>query len=190
MKDDADTTEVSESPPKRQRRQEPQATHANKQEDVVLSEADAKKKAMQPVPVVELQTPKVFIGGLHRSVTNTHVEKLMSPYGTIVRVHLVTHPDSGASKGFAFCQYERLEEAAAAVAALDGRALLGKRILVKPAHEQARSSTSGLFSNKSSSAAPTTAAGSTDKERRSLESKIQAIKRKLQETQTQSTASR
>mgnify|MGYP000653647476 FL=1 len=100
---------------------------------------------------MQLQTPKVFIGGLHRNVTETHVEKLMMPYGSIVRVNLVLQPGSATSKGFAFCQYATKEQAVAAVAALDGRTLLGRRLLVRPAYEKERPTTIGMATNKATS---------------------------------------
>jgi splicing factor U2AF subunit len=180
--------EPSESSPKRQRREEPQAVAASEpasepassQHPETQSDDNTNKAASSSSshPEAQLQTSKVFIGGLHRNVTETHVEKLMMPYGSIVSVNLVLQPGSGASKGFAFCQYQTLEQAAAAVAALDGRALLGRRLLVRPAYEKQSSATIGMptgGANKPSGV-------STEKQRQNLETKIQAIKRKLQET--------
>lgn len=181
--------EVSESPSKRQRREElvavPTTTTTTTTTTTNGNDEKAPPKDATTVvqPLVEVQTPKLFIGGLHRSVTETHVEKLMMPYGTIVRVNLILQPGTGNSKGFAFCQYQRAEDAAAAVAALDGRTLLGKRILVKPAHEQQRSGVGGLHKGSSAPPSAPLSAASTEKERRNIESKIQAVKRKIQQAQ-------
>jgi cold-inducible RNA-binding protein len=153
-----------------------------------------------PHPSVPLQTPKLFIGRLHRNVTETHVEKLMMPYGSIVKVHLVLQPSGGgggssgpnsnSSRGFAFCEYQTVEQAAAAVAALDGRPLLGRRLLVRPAYEKDDRPTaigmatggSGGGGNGNGTKASTSGV-SKEKEQRNLETKIQALKRKIQEKQ-------
>ena len=189
-----DAEEPSESSPKRQRREEPLAAAAA----AVAAEVSESASSQQPEtqsgdndtnknkatlsashPEVQLQTPKVFIGGLHRNVTETHVEKLMMPYGSIVRVNLVLQPGSATSKGFAFCEYATIEQAAAAVAALDGRALLGRRLQVRPAYEKERPTTIGMATGGTKKVV------SKEKEQKNLETKIQALKRKIQEKQGQ-----
>jgi RNA recognition motif-containing protein len=183
MKEDEEPPD--ESPPKRQRREEPDSASAEVAAAAASSSqpvAQTDDKALSSRPEVQLQTPKLFIGGLHRSITETHIEKLMMPYGKLVRVNLVLQHDSGTSKGFAFCQYETLEQAAAAVAALDGRALLGRRLLVRPAYEKERSTGTATSFTNNTKASTASAGVSTQKERRNLDSKIQALKRKIQET--------
>jgi RNA recognition motif-containing protein len=169
--------EPSESSPKRQRREDPETQSDDNNKNKASSSSASH-------PEVQLQTPKVFIGGLHRNVTETHVEKLMMPYGSIVKVNLVLQPGSSTSKGFAFCQYETLEQAASAVSALDGRALLGRRLLVRPAFEQQRPTAPGI--GMAAGGGGTNKANSTgvsrEKEQRNLETKIQAIKRKIAAT--------
>jgi RNA recognition motif-containing protein len=185
--------EPTESSPKRQRREEPLAAAAteasesasSQQPETQSGENDTNKnKAVVSSSSshvdVQLQTPKVFIGGLHRNVTETHVEKLMMPYGSIVRVNLVLQPGSATSKGFAFCEYQTIEQAAAAVAALDGRALLGRRLQVRPAYEKERPTTIGMATGGANKVV------SKEKEQRNLETKIQALKRKIQEKQAKS----
>jgi RNA recognition motif-containing protein len=185
--------EATESSPKRQRREEPLAVAASESESAQHPETqnaddDTNKKKAEAsassshFEVQSLQTPKVFIGGLHRNVTETHVEKLMMPYGSIVKVNLVLQPGSATSKGFAFCQYATIEQAAAAVAALDGRTLLGRRLHVRSAHEKERPTSIGMTTNKATPSSNV----SKEKEQRNLETKIQALKRKIQEKQAQS----
>jgi RNA recognition motif-containing protein len=182
--------EPTESSPKRQRREEPLAAAAteasesasSQQPETQSGENDTNKNkaavsASSSHVEVQLQTPKVFIGGLHRNVTETHVEKLMMPYGSIVRVNLVLQPGSTTSKGFAFCEYQTIEQAAAAVAALDGRALLGRRLQVRPAYEKERPTSIGMANGGTKKGV------SKEKEQRNLETKIQALKRKIQEKQ-------
>jgi multiple RNA-binding domain-containing protein 1 len=182
--------EPTESSLKRQRREEPLAAAAteasesasSQQPETQSGENDTNKNkaavsSSSSHVEVQLQTTKVFIGGLHRNVTETHVEKLMMPYGSIVRVNLVLQPGSTTSKGFAFCEYATIEQAAAAVAALDGRALLGRRLQVRPAYEKERPTTIGMATGGTKKGV------SKEKEQRNLETKIQALKRKIQEKQ-------
>jgi hypothetical protein len=80
-----DGEEPSESSPKRQRREEPigvaacesASEPASSQHPETQSDDNTNNKAASSAsrPEVQLQTPKVFIGGLHRNVTETHVGK-------------------------------------------------------------------------------------------------------------------
>lgn len=65
----------------------------------------------------------VFVGGLHANITSTHLDRLLSPYGSIASVRM--------HHRYAFCHYRSAASAQAAVLALDGRMLLGKRLTVQ-----------------------------------------------------------
>jgi RNA recognition motif-containing protein len=169
-----------------------------------------------PPPPAALDTPRLYIGGLHPRVTQTHVEKLMMPYGTVQDVRLIvkqqhstTTATTSTSSNFAFCQYASIAQAQAAMTALNGRLLLGKRLLVRPANNQQQSSSLGFVNRRyemhrdqqqqqrqqqhqheSGSAAATAAvtAGSDaarhqdkQKEIKKIDSRIEAIKRKLKQ---------
>lgn len=102
---------------------------------------------------------------------------------------------------FAFCQMATVAQAEAARRALDGQILLGKHLVVRPAnHDSATFSSHGAgmtpptqvaagsagasSSSSSSSQLPTTVSASKlESQQRSLEDKISAIKRKLQQHQ-------
>lgn len=51
-------------------------------------------------------------------------------YGPIERLRLVTHPDTGASRGYAFIVYERERDMKAAYKDADGLKIKGKRVLI------------------------------------------------------------
>jgi len=61
----------------------------------------------------------VFAKNLAESVTDEFLNKKFSEFGTVTSA-IVMKDDSGKSKGFGFVNFEKPEEAAAAVAALDG----------------------------------------------------------------------
>ena len=163
-----------ESPAKRRRLEDSKVAVDSRSSDEPLSSKEARGSA-------QIQTSTVYIGGLHTRITEAHVEKLMQSHGTVRRISLLQ--SKGQPSLYAFCEFETIEQAAAAIAALDGRALLGKRLLVRPAH--------GSPSKTSNPLAPSQPKQekSPEKERKRIESTIQAIKRKLQDTQDQSSDS-
>lgn len=121
----------------------------------------------------------IFIGGLHPRILEAHIEKMCSPYGSIQRLHLCDR------KGYAFCQYSAPSEAEAAMQALDGRGLLGRRLMVRPAH----SDTHDNVGNAGMGQPATNSSSNTinpEKERERIEARIQAVKRKLDARQSSS----
>jgi len=177
-----------EHSPQQQEEEEGQHQQEQHPEDVVVVQQSVASKpppaaAVAPAAAHTKNNCTVFIGGLHPRITQTHVEKMCMSHGTIVRLHLIER------KGYAFCQYARPSEAAAAMQALDGRGLLGRRLLVRPAHsdQQQQHGGSGLGAGSNSNNADNTsslsmAKGNPDKERARIDACIQAVKRKLQGT--------
>lgn len=86
------------------------------------------------------RTSTLFVGGLHRRITDAHLHKLFQPYGNVVRIYQVMHKDpgplQGLPKGYAFVEYDSVQSAADAIAKLNGRRLLNRTIAVKPAHQK------------------------------------------------------
>jgi len=99
------------------------------------------------------------------------------PYGTIQRLHLCDR------KGYAFCQYATPEQAEAAMQSLDGRGLLGRRLLVRPAHQD-QGNTNNSSMNHSSNNHNDGPSANPDKERERIEARIQALKRKIKDSQS------
>jgi RNA recognition motif-containing protein len=117
----------------------------------------------------------IFIGGLHPRIVQAHLEKMCLPYGSIQRLHFCDR------KGYAFCQYATPEQAEAALQALDGRGLLGRRLMVRPAHsDQPKQAT--LSGSQPAASSNSHCSSNPDKERERIEARIQAVKRKLQDT--------
>ena len=78
-----------------------------------------KKRSPTPKPT------KVHVGHLTRNVNKEHIHEIFSVYGTIKNVELPSdriHPHT--SKGYAYVDYEKPEEAEKAVKHMDG----GKKI--------------------------------------------------------------
>lgn len=71
---------------------------------------------------------KLYVGNLGFSVSDSDLQQLFSPHGSIVSAQVIMDRDSGQSKGFGFVEMGSDAEAQAAIAALDttqhgGRAL-------------------------------------------------------------------
>jgi RNA recognition motif-containing protein len=124
-------------------------------------------------------TCTIYIGGLHPRVAQVHLEKLLQPYGTIRRLQLCVPKHQTASSSsnhhYAFCEYASIEQAQVAMNTLHGRTLLGKTLTVQPAKE--RSSQGGLLKRPATTS------------EKAIESRIQAVKRKLLEKQQASARS-
>ena len=85
-----------------------------------------KRKKRSPTP----KPTKIHIGRLTRNVNKDHIQEIFSVYGTIK--HLEMPPDrahSNFSKGFAYVDYEKAEEAEKAVKYMDGGELSVSSIL-------------------------------------------------------------
>lgn len=83
--------------------------------------------------------PRLFVGGLHRSVKEGEILRLFLPYGRIVKEDFCWHtagPRKGEPRGYAFVEFETTAEAGKAIAAMDGKELRGRRLQVRYVREQ------------------------------------------------------
>ena len=128
----------------------------------------------------ECNTNCLFVGGLHSRIQEVHLSKLFSPYGEVVSIKIVTNNPYGSgklttteSKGYAFVEYTTVEEARLAISRLDNRQLLGRTLTIRPSrrkmNELSRSGTKELSAAEAKRAAS------------SVESKIEAVKRAIEE---------
>ena len=80
---------------------------------------------------------KIFAGNLPADVTEQELIALFSTYGRVRSIRLVQDVFSGACRGFGFLEMEG-HEARAAISALDGMELRGKRLKVNEERPQAK----------------------------------------------------
>lgn len=73
---------------------------------------------------------KIFVGNLSFDADEHDLEMLFSDYGDVDRASLVRHPRSRHSRGFGFVEMPDAVEAERAIAALDGRDVLGRPLTV------------------------------------------------------------
>lgn len=81
---------------------------------------------------------KIFIGGISYDTTEQSLLEELKKYGQVVSIRIVTHRDTGKSKGFAFASFKDPESAVKAIEALDNTIFEGRRIGVKESLEKSR----------------------------------------------------
>lgn len=76
---------------------------------------------------------KLFVGKLSYNSSDDALRELFAQYGTVETAQIIKDRDSGMSKGFAFVEMAKAEEAQAAINALDGKEFDGRIIAVSVA---------------------------------------------------------
>lgn len=75
----------------------------------------------------------LFVGNLSFQTTEGALRELFEPFGQITRIHIATDRDTGRSRGIAFVDMANDEDAARAMAALNGKELDGRALKVNEA---------------------------------------------------------
>ncbi|MCC7291276.1 MAG: RNA-binding protein [Phycisphaerales bacterium] len=76
---------------------------------------------------------KLYVGNLGFDVTSSDLQQLFTPHGTVQSAQVIEDRDAGRSKGFGFVEMGSSEEAARAIAALNGQAHAGRPLTVSEA---------------------------------------------------------
>jgi len=79
----------------------------------------------------------IFVGNLSYQATEAELEAAFSQFGAVDRVSIIRDRDSGQPRGFAFVEMSNSEEAANAIAALNGREIGGRAVNVNEARPRA-----------------------------------------------------
>ena len=137
------------------------------------------------------QTATLFVGNLHPRIGDAHLTKLFSPYGTLNRVSLVKNGASGQPKGYAFAEFASVESARMAIRRVDGRMLLNKMLAVRPAHEKTGTAVGNEDGGDGSIGSKDTKdKRQVRKEKSEVLSKIEAVKRAIEEKKARAAAGR
>ena len=75
----------------------------------------------------------LFVGNMNFQTTESDLRALFEPLGKITRVHMAMDRGTGRARGFAFVEMANDEEAAKAIAALNGREVGGRKLKVNEA---------------------------------------------------------
>lgn len=75
----------------------------------------------------------LFVGNMSFQTTEADLTALFQPFGQVGRIHIVTDRETGRARGFAFVEMPNNEEAAKAIAGLDGKEFGGRNLKVNEA---------------------------------------------------------
>ena len=111
-------------------------------------------------------TTTLYVGNLHPRISQPHIEKLFQPYGEIVRINQIkpmkmkesfnttrTGVTTSSSSntfvpyGYTFVQFNSIESARLAMQKIDQVTLLGKQLIVRPAHSQNNQESNSVSQN-------------------------------------------
>ena len=76
---------------------------------------------------------KLYVGNLSYETTDSDLQNLFQPHGTVQSAQVIMDRDAGRSKGFGFVEMNSGEEAQAAIAALNGKDMNGRALTVNEA---------------------------------------------------------
>ena len=76
---------------------------------------------------------KLYVGNLTYGVTDSTLQQLFEPFGTVESAQVIMDRDTGRSKGFGFVEMGSDQEAQAAIAGLNGKEVEGRSLTVNEA---------------------------------------------------------
>src|SRR5713226_2414016 len=82
----------------------------------------------------------LFVGNMSFQTTEGELRALFEPFGQVTRVHVATDRETGRARGFAFVEMPNNEEAAKAIAGLNGKEVGGRNLKVNEARPKAERS--------------------------------------------------
>ncbi|KAK7273325.1 hypothetical protein RIF29_14374 [Crotalaria pallida] len=85
-----------------------------------------------------MSSAKLFVGGISYSTDDMSLRESFARYGEVVDAKVIMDRDSGRSRGFGFITFATSDDASAAIQAMDGQDLHGRRIRVNYATERVR----------------------------------------------------
>ncbi|PQO31420.1 RNA-binding protein [Blastopirellula marina] len=79
---------------------------------------------------------KLYVGNLPYSYTGTDLENLFGEYGPVAYVSVISDRETGRSRGFGFVEMDNDQDATAAIDALNGFDVDGRKLVVNEARER------------------------------------------------------
>jgi cold-inducible RNA-binding protein len=76
---------------------------------------------------------KLYVGNLNYEVTDSTLEQMFAPHGTVKSAQVIMDRDTGRSKGFGFVEMGSDQEAQAAITGLNGKDQGGRALKVNEA---------------------------------------------------------
>lgn len=79
---------------------------------------------------------KLYLGNLSPSTTSAKLDELVKPFGTAGPATVINDKVTGRSRGFAFVEFAKDDEARAAIAGLNGKEVDGNVLTVNEARQR------------------------------------------------------
>jgi RNA recognition motif-containing protein len=76
---------------------------------------------------------KLYVGNLSFDIGDSNLQELFAPFGTVASAKVIMDRETGRAKGFGFVEMGTDEEAAAAIAGLNGKEVEGRALTVNEA---------------------------------------------------------
>lgn len=90
------------------------------------------KPARKP-ELVEVTSPKVYVGNLSFDAVESDLTELFAGVGAVQNAEIVSHRETQKSKGFAFVTLASVDEAKRAVVELHDKEFMGRRLVISGA---------------------------------------------------------
>jgi len=88
---------------------------------------------LYPFKEKNMNSTKLYVGGLPYSVTDAQLEDMFSAHGTVESARVITDRMTGRSRGFGFVEMNSQSEAQAATDQLNGSQVEGRTLVVNEA---------------------------------------------------------
>ncbi len=95
---------------------------------------------------------RLYVGNLPFSATTETLRQAFASSGEVTDVHVVTDRESGRSRGFGFVTMGSAQQAASAIAAMNGADLDGRALRVNEAEDRPQRSGGGFGGDRGASA--------------------------------------
>ncbi len=99
---------------------------AGKDQSKRAQNAEAKSERRRPAPADG--SIEIYVGNLSYDLTDDQLRKEFEAYGKVNSARIITNRFNGKSKGFGFVHMPNRAEVDAAVAALNGKDILGRKL--------------------------------------------------------------
>lgn len=76
---------------------------------------------------------KLYVGNLPHEITNSDLQDLFEPHGTVLSAQVIVDRDTNRSKGFGFVEMKNDQEAEAAIEVMNGKEVSGRALTVNEA---------------------------------------------------------
>ncbi len=108
------------------------AAPANGRSRITVEKTAESKPARKP-ELVEVTSPKVYVGNLSFDAVESDLFELFAGVGSVTNAEIVSHRETQKSKGFAFVTMASVDEAKRAVTELHDKEFMGRRLVISGA---------------------------------------------------------